>query len=134
MASDLFNSTVLIRALDEWRALSEAESAALAAEDWPALAQAQAGKARLQTEIEAVRKGMEAPSGSPRAWPACLPPSFHPQIAQLIEMERRNLEGLAAKMESQRHIRAQLETTTRNLHNLRGSYGRRVEGFWESYS
>lgn len=134
MASGPASSTVVAQALDEWRALSEAESAAIAGEDWPALARAQAEKIRLQARIDAAKNLMEARSGFARERTVVLPPSFHPQIAQLIEMERRNLDCLAVKLESQRRNRAQLEATTRNLHNLRGSYGRRTEGFWESYS
>jgi hypothetical protein len=134
MPSASSTESPLRQSLARWRELSEAEFSAITAEDWPALARAQTAKVQLRAKMENLPLPVGSASDPCIHQPATLSGFCQELIAELVAMEQRNLELLNTKLESARRQRSQLESSTRTLKNLRGSYGRRAEGCWQSYS
>jgi hypothetical protein len=117
----------------EWRALTEAESAAIAAAAWPRVADLQDAKARLQPAILKVNAELE-PSASGRPEDVAWREPLKRMLADLIDLEEHNQASVARQLAALRQERQARDLSSRNLRRLQHSYAAGNRGFWERYS
>ena len=108
--------------LEQWRQLSQAEASAIQSAAWPRVNQIQAEKNALRRDIAVVMPG--ASEAQP----------FRAQIAQLISLEARNAELLAAQLRRAQASQQMIDQTGQNLRKIKRSYIRRNYSEWQCYS
>ena len=124
----------LHRLHSRWQCLTQEESAAIAASNWDLAIQHQTSKKRLQEETAGAKQHLqEVVERCGVDW-AQLRSEFLPTVEELISMESRNRELLAAQL---RQARARLRETNHsasNLQQLRHAYAHGANSVWQSYS
>jgi len=121
------------RALAEWRRLTDLEGEAIINDDWREVAEQQSRKAQLQTEIQRALALFRAPStqGHAAREMEC---KFSSAAGELMALERRNADLIAAKRKRRQAESARLALTLRDLHGVRRAYGSCQHPHWQSYS
>lgn len=104
-----------------WRHYTEAETAAIQAGDWVAIAAVQQQKQDLRLEMDAA------------AQPAC-PDQFRPLVAELIVMEQGNSRALTERRQAAESEQAGVELAQRSLRQLHAAYAPQSPPAWHSYS
>jgi hypothetical protein len=124
----------LTRALAKWRRLTELESEAILIDNWPGAAAQQTQKEQLQAEIQrTLASALVTPSPQDRASGA-MEFELDSVVSELMALERRNCERLAAKRD---HRQCEAERLAQILHDLQGvrrAYGSSRRPHWQSYS
>ena len=114
-----------------WRALTEQEGYAIRAAAWTEVAELQESKQQLQAGIHAAVERLNRA----HAGPGDAEREFQPVVSELIQLEQRNAEWLAARRRDAESEKQRLDQSTRNLRQLHQSYGVGVNtGHWQSYS
>jgi hypothetical protein len=108
--------------LEQWRALTEAESAGLAAGNWPAVARCQEAKQRLRAALTAA--GGFRLDGTP----------LRQLLGDLVAAERRNLEVIGAHLREAGRQKEALDQVWQNLHRMRRAYAPRRRQCWQAFS
>jgi len=129
----MLNHSGLTSLLTEWRRLTEEEGQAIRNGNWTGLADQQAGKAQLQTEISRLQ-GLFATVSDPAIGSSHLDPGLEPLVRELLALEARNRDLLAARRLDHQAESRGLAKTTRDLTNMRRAYGRSPNLHWQSYS
>jgi hypothetical protein len=112
----------------QWRTLTAAEGDAIRDGHWPQVQQLQESKRQLQEFIiAAIRELSPAERDQIQA-------EFRPLVEELICLEGRNREQLAAQRQRLELQRQQLETSGLNLRQLRAAYSTPPAPVWHSYS
>ena len=114
----------LMTLLAEWRTLTEREGEAILKDDWKDVAQQQQRKEQLQTVIEAAHKQNGAGENA----------SLNALVAEIMTLETRNRDVLAAKQQDRRAELQRVTENTRNLRSVRRTYGAIPTQRWQSYS
>ena len=118
----------------EWRRLTEGETDAIHADAWERLAEIHTQKLALQQQIIAATPASEPASVPVAAHAHSTDNPFHPVVQELILLETRNAEILAAKRQAAEAQRADLDRSTQNLRLVQRSYGTHSRSAWHSYS
>ena len=119
--------------LDQWLQLTLAEEQAIEAAAWSELKRIQSAKAGLQPPLnEATAEWAAEHSDRPLAETPDHP--FRAEVNRLITLEAGNGERLAARIKGARQEILSRETSCRNLRRVHGSYARKPEAVWNSYS
>ena len=118
----------------EWRRLTEGETESLRVDAWERLAEIHRLKAALQHDIIDATEPYDAELAHLRATAPDAENPFRKIVSELILLETRNAEILAAKRAAAAAERATLERTTTNLRHVSRSYGQPVGSAWHSYS
>ncbi len=120
--------------LEEWRILTEAESAAINSENWSELEILHEKKAAGQVLIEKAEFALvqdETLSVSARE---DVKKRFRSRIESLIQLEGNNRDLLARKM-AQAEVQLKVsDRTMRSLRHVQQAYGVGSRSFWHSYS
>ncbi len=128
----------IARLLDQWAELSQAEGCAIQLAEWQKLKKIQADKAALQRLLtEARQKFDREPEANLSATPSLKPAEhpFHQALAQLISLQNRNADLMAAQVKRARAEQEALEQAQRNLRRLQNSYASpTARAAWVSYS
>jgi hypothetical protein len=112
----------------EWRQWTNAEAEAIAAEDWPRLAQHQARIRVLQEELHFAEQQMG------QAAARTLRISLRPIVGELMEHVQCNAAALASQRANLEARRLQLTRNTQCLRQVRRAYGSEAAALWHSYS
>ena len=124
----------LTRALAEWRRLTDLEGEAILGDNWREVARQQSRKARLQEEIRQVLGLIHSTSSNKKSPSGEVERQFGSTVSQLLALERRNRDLLAAKRDRRRADSERLTGTLRDLHGVRRAYGFSDSPHWHSYS
>lgn len=108
--------------LEQWRALTEAESAGLAADNWPAVARCQEAKRRLRAALTPA--GVFRLDGTP----------LRQLLEDLVAAEQRNLEVIGAHLQEAGRQKEALDRAWQNLHRMRRAYAPRRRQCWQTFS
>jgi hypothetical protein len=116
-------STQPIQALlEQWRTLTEAESAGLAAGNWPEVARCQEAKQRLQAAFPPAG-GLKL-DGTP----------LRQLLDDLLAAEQRNLQVIGARLCEAGRQKGALDRAWQNLHRMRRAYAPRRPQCWQAFS
>ena len=118
--------------LTEWRLLSEQEGNAIARDDWRRLAEHQARKTQLQAQITRLIKAPDSPAPTAASEPES--PALAGTVRELITLEERNRDDLAAKCHLRHTERLSATRTLQDLQHVRRAYGPTRGALWQSYS
>ena len=110
--------------LERWRDLTEQEGEAIRAGAWSNVAAFQSCKQSLQATITGAA-ALSAQNTSP--W-------VRESVAQLIVLERKNVDLIADQRRFAELERAEMDRSSRNLRQVRQSYARTEASHWQSYS
>jgi chromosome segregation ATPase len=124
----------LTRALVEWRRLTELEGEAILGDDWHGVTEQQARKARLQAEIQSALASIRATSSDQAHTSRETKAQFDSVADELMALERRNGDLLAAKRNRRRPEAERLAQTLHDLQGVRRAYGSSRGPHWQSYS
>ncbi|HEX4121930.1 MAG TPA: hypothetical protein VH619_15015 [Verrucomicrobiae bacterium] len=103
--------------LKRWLEMTHAENQAIQAAAWPALRQTQEDKAKLRATLaQAMEKWNTANPGDAKTQP------FRNEVAQLLALETRNSDLLAARKRQAAEKKVLLEQALYNLRRVRSSY------------
>jgi hypothetical protein len=117
------------RLLAQWLEYTRAETGAIESSAWTGLKEIQAAKARLQRPLtDAMGKWTSENPAQATNHP------FRNEVNRLIVLEARNSEMLKAQANSMRLQKESQAGAVRNLRKVHGSYGRKPDAGWESYS
>lgn len=119
------------RLLEEWLQLTLAECEAIQSAAWSRLKEAQAAKFKLRWPISETLAQWQR-QGATGSGPAAHP--FRVEVDKLLALEARNGELLAAQIIKTRGERVSRDQALHNLRKVRGSYARKPEAVWASYS
>jgi len=118
---------------EQWRVLTEAEGAAIAAGEHDTLERLQQTKRQLQATItEISRKLRETGGRTPGT--ASVEWDLQPMIRKLLDLESANIQMLAARKRELLQKREEVERITQKLHQLRRVYVNYRPPAWEAYS
>jgi hypothetical protein len=109
--------------LQQWLALTRAESEAIQASKWIELQEIQSRKTSLRQPLTETLQQWK-PEENP----------FRGELGRLIALESRNEQMLVDRREKLREKRAALERASKNLRNVRRSYVASASTGWNSYS
>ena len=124
----------LAHALAEWRRLTNLEGEAILSDNWHGIAEHQARKAQLEGEIQhALALARITPAASAHNSRE-MEPGVQAAVGELITIERRNADLLAAKRHRRQAESERLALTLRDLHGVRRAYGSSRGPHWQSYS
>ncbi|MBC8003395.1 MAG: hypothetical protein H7X97_12480 [Opitutaceae bacterium] len=113
---------------EEWRRLTESETAAINSRDWNALTQAQGRKSDLRFALDAAAaQGAEPREPGRRG-------SIRSIVEELMAMERANLNLLSAQISSAHGEQLRLAESAQNLRRLHRYSGKTASPVWQSYS
>ena len=119
--------------LQQWREVTQAESKAIQAADWPGLKTLQNAKDALQRSLIEARELWDAQN--PAQELAATPDSpFAAEVHRLLALETRNQQLLEARRQMLRERREMLKQARHNVRRLRHSYAGDPEPKWHSYS
>lgn len=124
----------LMGILAEWRRLTEREAQAILTDDWENVAAQQQQKLQLH---EAIARALESAHGGRTASPLAGGGNdlkLNAVVTELVALETRNRDTLAAKRQSRQAEFEHLNETARNLHSVRRTYGGIRSHRWHSYS
>ena len=124
----------LTRLLEEWRRLTESEGQAILGDNWNGVAECQARKARLQGEVTGVLQIMRATISGPENSPPAPQSQFDSRVRELMGLENRNRDLLAARRAARQVESQRLTRATRDLQRVRGAYGMDRRPCWQAYS
>ena len=113
---------------DEWRRLTESETAAIKSHDWNSLVQVQSQKTDLRSAFDAI-----AAQGPDSRDPARRH-VVHSVVAELMAMERANLDLLSAQISTAHGEQLRLAQSAKNLRRLHRYSGSSAAPVWQSYS
>ena len=115
-----------------WRRLAEAEGQAIRAGDWPLVADCQAALRELQgplsSQLAQARQQCAALGSAVANWDEHLRTLLLP----LMDLEKRNLDGLASRRRRLSQQVEQLGRSSRNLRLIHRSYSPAVPPHWIS--
>lgn len=118
----------------EWRRLTDLETEAIQAGDWPRVDEQQSRKQSLQARIAstagAVRLEIQAHGGAPADFEA----EFRPVVDDLVALELANRERLCQRREELQGERRANRQTAARLRGLQRSYAQGPVSRWESWS
>jgi hypothetical protein len=120
--------------LEEWRALTTAESEAITRSDWEFLQQTQSKKGLLQEKIASSERMLfQGDSLSEQRKPA-EKARLKEMTVRLLELEEENRRSLASLMElADQQLKAS-DKTVRSLRGVQSAYGTQHPSFWQAYS
>jgi hypothetical protein len=111
--------------LGEWSRLTHGETEAIQSASWLELQKVQLAKTNLQLQITgAMRNGVAEQNVR----------QFRAEFEELLSLESRNKELLAAQMEKAKLAKAALQKASKNLRRVHHAYARKPEPAWHSYS
>ena len=113
----------LFEAYQQWRKLSVAEGEAIQNSDWTQVSACQGEKKQLQSTITRLTAASQYECAAHGNDLNELQTAVRAVIADLIIMESRNGEILAAKRQTVEAKRIDLRSTRLNLNRVRNSYG-----------
>ena len=121
-------------ALAEWRHLTHSEEQAILNDHWDRLAEHQSRKSELQSRITQILDAASARHiGKPFAQDR-VGEGFAQEIQELIALETRNHNTLAAKHLQRKSDSQSATQTLQNLSHVRRAYGSARTAMWHSYS
>ncbi|HMJ88963.1 MAG TPA: hypothetical protein VK530_04070 [Candidatus Acidoferrum sp.] len=109
--------------LEEWRGLTEAESRAISAEDWPQVNDLQRRKAELQPQISRATP----PGARPNASTTTL-------VRELVSLEMSNNQLLSTRRAMAEREFTEVNRAAGTLRELNRAYGASTAANWSSYS
>ena len=116
----------LLELYDQWKHLTNQESAAILASDWTALHRCQQEKQKLQPEIiqasDQVRNASEGPDE--------FSPRLRERINELIQLETNNSHHLGTRLKSARQEKEKLDFTSQRLRKIHKSYVPSQNAVW----
>ena len=124
----------LLSLFDRWRQLTELEGEGIRRADWNKVAACQEAKELLQRQISEVETRLRQQTGLTESDRAALDRLVRERGERLLALELRNREWLSAQKEATRLERAELEKSSRNLHQVQKAYGVGSVPLWHSYS
>jgi len=124
----------LFNLLEEWKSLTVQEARSIAARDWNNQEKLQLRKRQLQPQIKEARLLSFRPGASSAAQLGTRQRRLDAVIDELIALEEKNRKSIAERLgETQAKLRA-ADRNIRNLNHVRGAYGAKGPGYWQSYS
>ena len=124
----------ITRALTEWRRLTDLEGEAILADNWHGVAEHQAQKAQLQSEIQRALALLRAAQSDQAHSSPGMEAKFDSLVSELKALERRNGDLIAAKRQGRQAESERLTLTLHDLHGVRRAYGSNRDPQWQSYS
>ena len=124
----------ILKLYDQWGTLTLLEGEAIRAADWTRVAQCQADKWSLRTQIQEQAIQLESEIKAGLADPDALHKQIHHRVDILIEWEMENERALT---EQRRHAEVEqweLQRSTRTLRRIQHAYAPAFEPAWDSYS
>ncbi len=118
----------------QWQSLTQAEGDAIRRGSWPILARLQASKRLLQQSITTATRGLEAEQAAHGIGRGHLEDEFGGLVADLMQLESRNLESLEAQLRLAKAHEQELESSAARLRLIRDTYGHERPSLWHSYS
>lgn len=112
---------------DEWRRLTEAETAAIHARDWGALTEVQRQKFDLRSAFDAAAQRSDSDEPVRRR-------AIRATVEQLMAMERTNLDLLSAHVSVAQGEQQRLAASMQNLRRLHRYTVQSASPAWQSYS
>jgi len=119
---------------EQWRVLTEAEGAAITANEWGTVAELQQTKRQLQTLITNTLRELREGGNHHGLAAADIEKEFRPRILNLLEMENINGEVLAARRKGAAQKREHVDRVVHSLRQLRRAYAHGRPSLWETYS
>lgn len=117
--------------LQEWPRQTLAETEAIRAQNWPAVAACQDAKAELQkllSQHPALTLRTAAPAAADPDGP------LRKFVQEVLALEQSNRELVASQKAALEVRRLKLHDTSRNLQRVHHSYARAAGSRWQSYS
>lgn len=124
----------ILKLYEQWGTLTLLEGEAIRAADWTRVAQCQADKWSLRTQIQEQAIQLESEIKAGLADPDGLHKQIHHRVDILIEWEMENERALT---EQRRHAEVEqweLQRSTRTLRRIQHAYAPAFEPAWDSYS
>jgi len=119
---------------EQWRVLTEAEGAAIAAGEQGSVEQLQQAKRQLQAPITETTRRLREENERRGLAPTAVEWEFQPIIRKLLDLERANIEALAARKRNAARKREQLDQIAYKLQQLRRAYAHNRSPVWQAYS
>jgi hypothetical protein len=124
----------LAHALAEWRRLTHLEGEAILSDNWHGIAEHQARKAQLEGDIQQALALSRTRASSSARTSREMEAEVQAAVGELITLEGRNADLLAAKRHRRQAESERLALTLRDLHGVRRAYGSSRGPHWQSYS
>ena len=123
-----FNMNSITQLCNEWRRLTESETAAIHARDWAALTEVQRQKFDLRSAFDAAAaRGSDSDEPVRRR-------ALRAIVEQLMAMERTNLDLLSAHVSAAQGEQQRLAASMQNLRRLHRYTVQSASPAWQSYS
>ena len=120
----------LLELYQQWKRLTEQESAAIGASNWTAVRNCQTAKQELQPKIiRATDAAKHAPGGGTE-----FEARIRECVNELIQLETRNSEQLGKRLAAAEQERIGLERTSQRLKQVQKSYSGGRGSAWDQYS
>jgi fructose-1,6-bisphosphatase/inositol monophosphatase family enzyme len=124
----------LARLLAEWRRLTHLEGEAILGDNWQGVAEHQTRKTQLQSEIRRALASFRTISSAQAHTCRTAEGEFDSVVGELMALERRNGDLIAAKRNRRQTESERLAGTLLDLHGIRRAYGSSRACHWQSYS
>jgi hypothetical protein len=124
----------LTHALAEWRRLTDLEKEAILSDNWHGVLEPQSRKAQLQAEIHRMLASAGGTPFTQEHVAGDLEGRFNSAVSELMALEKRNGDLLAAKHKRRQAEAESLALTQLSLQGVRRAYGSSRGPHWESYS
>jgi hypothetical protein len=113
---------------DEWRRLTEFETAAIKSHDWDSLTQVQSQKTDLRSAFDAAAAlGPDSRDPARRRFIRSI-------VEELMAMERANLDLISVQISFAHGEQSRLAQSAKNLRRLHRYSGSSAAPLWQSYS
>jgi hypothetical protein len=124
----------LVSLYQQWKKWTEDEGSAIQAGTWPQVSLCQNAKSSLQQEIIVQSEALNAEIAAADLDRPLIESQLRGHIAELIRLELRNGELLAAQRERSRARAQELNRNSQNLRQVHRAYGTAPPIHWHSYS
>jgi hypothetical protein len=119
--------TQLLELYHQWRAMTQAEAAAIQEGNWARLLEIQNQKCALQERIDAAEPERLASFSAPKM-------DLKETLHDLILLEQQNAAALASRQQELQFEHQQLNQSSANLRQLQRAYSASPGAVWQSYS
>ncbi len=118
----------------QWQTLTDAEGAAIRSGDWVQVEHLQATKKQLQKFILAAAAALRAEADAAGVSLSVMEREFCTLVSQLIQLEVRNREEIAARRHQAEADLAVIESSRQHLRQIQRAYASGRDTVWQCYS
>jgi hypothetical protein len=124
----------LVEAYTSWEQLTQAESVAIARDDWSKVSELHQTKQGLQRQIIHLTEAAQAECVAQGQDPRILEGELRRIINGLIALESNNANLVAGRKQAAEVRRLELDQAAQNLRRIQKSYSPPAGALWNSYS